>query len=107
MEKTVDRRLELHPITEPTHDDMREVVRPNRPPTTRIENEIENVDVPVRSDREVSPGASLLSADIALEGLSPERVAELRERLESSAYSSYEVLTELAVRMLESGDLEG
>lgn len=92
-------------MTDPTHRDIRDVVKPNRPSTTRLENEI--LDSPIGSEREVSPGSSLQSADVALERLSPERVAELRERLESGAYSSYEVVTELAVRMLESGALEG
>jgi hypothetical protein len=43
--------------------------------------------------------------DRGLERLSPTRIAEIRMRLESGAYNSPEVMTELAMRMLESGDL--
>ena len=101
----MERRLELrhHDLTPPTHGDIRDVVQPNRamPPRT----EIDTLDAPVGSERSVAPSAPTMHADVTLDRLSPERVAEIRTRLETGAYGSYEVMTELAIRMLDSGDL--
>jgi hypothetical protein len=77
-----------------------EVVLPNRAtPSVEIEPVVES---PAASERLV---AASVVGDRGLERLSPTRVAEIRMRLESGAYNSPEVLTELAMRMLESGDI--
>jgi hypothetical protein len=101
----LERRLELrhHDLNAPTHGDVRDVVQPNRamPPRT----EVDALDAPVGSERSVAPPVPAMHADVALDRLSPERIAEIRTRLETGAYGSLEVMTELAIRMLDSGDL--
>ena len=57
------------------------------------------------AERIVAYGSMVVPGDRGLERLSPTRIAELRMRLESGAYNSPEVLTELAMRLLESGEL--
>jgi hypothetical protein len=78
-----------------------DVVLPNRPtPSIDLEPAVET---PSSSERIVA--ADSVVGDRGLERLSPTRIAEIRMRLESGAYNSPEVMTELAMRMLESGDL--
>jgi negative regulator of flagellin synthesis FlgM len=45
------------------------------------------------------------TADPVREALSPERVAEVRERILSGAYNSLEVVEQVARKMLASGDI--
>jgi len=85
--------------TPASHD----VVVPNRP-TPAIEPDAV-VESPASNERLVSLGRAVVPGDRGLERLSPTRIAELRMRLETGAYRSPEVMTELAMRLLESGDL--
>jgi len=94
----VERHIATHHMHTPASQD---VVLPNRPtPSIDIEPVVET---PGSSERIVA--ANSVVGDRGLERLSPTRIAEIRMRLESGAYNSPEVMTELAMRMLESGDL--
>ncbi len=101
----MERRLELrhNEMTTPTHRDAFDGVQPNS--SIPVHSEIDAPDASSGSERSVAPVAPAMRADAALDRLSPERVAEIRTRLQTGAYSSFEVVTELAVRMLQSGDL--
>jgi hypothetical protein len=97
-------------MTNPKHSDDRHVVLTNRPMQPQADldahDALNTLDAPVGSERSVAPSAPAMRADVSLDRLSPERVAEIRHRLETGAYGSLEVMTELAVRMLDSGDLD-
>ena len=96
----MERRLDLYPMHTPTHHD---VVLPNRPvPAYDVEPAVE---APASAERLVVSSHAVPRGDGALERLGEARIAELRSRLESGAYNSPDVMTELAMRMLESGDL--
>lgn len=96
----MERRLDLYPMHTPTHHD---VVLPNRPvPAYDVEPAVE---APAAAERLVVYSHTVPLGDGALERLGEARIAELRSRLESGAYNSPDVMTELAMRMLESGDL--
>jgi flavin-binding protein dodecin len=101
----VERRLELrhHEMTRPTHRDALDGVQPNS--SIPVQSDLDASDASIASERSVTPVTPMMRADAALDRLSPERVAEIRMRLETGAYGSFEVMTELAVRMLDSGDL--
>lgn len=58
-----------------------------------------------RGERSTIHGAPALQTDRLLERLGPRRLAEIRARLASGVYGSPEVLGQLAMRILESGDL--
>ena len=96
----MERRIATdHMKTPSSHD----IVLPNLPiPSVDLDPTIET---PVSSERIVSFGAAVVSGDRGLERLSATRIAELRMRLETGAYNSHDVMTELAIRLLESGDL--
>ncbi len=96
----MDRRLATHDMNTPASHD---VVVPNRP-TPAIDSD-SVVESPAVNERLVSFGRTVVPGDRGLERLGPTRVAELRMRLETGAYRSPEVMTELAMRLLESGDL--
>lgn len=100
----MERRLDLLPMNTPTHiPTYDDVVLPSRPsPAHDIEP---MVDAPASAERLVVSGYAVPPADRALERLGEARIAELRSRLETGAYNSPDVMTELAMRMLESGDL--
>ena len=84
--------------TPASHD----VVLPNLPiPVVDLDAEGE----PHSGNERIVSAPHAVSADRGLERLSPTRIAELRMRLETGAYNSAEVMTELAMRLLESGDL--
>jgi hypothetical protein len=53
----------------------------------------------------VQYAGSAVQGDRALERLSPERISEIRMRLETGAYNSPDVMNELAMRLIDSGDL--
>lgn len=96
----MERRIATRVSHTPTSHD---VVLPNRQtPAFDLEPVVE---VPPSSERIVAYGSMVVPGDRGLERLSPTRIAELRMRLESGAYNSPEVLTELAMRLLESGEL--
>lgn len=96
MERRIATR---HTSTPTTHD----VVLPNRQtPAFDLEPVVET---PPTNERIVAYGITTVPGDRGLERLSPTRVAELRMRLESGAYNSPEVMTELAMRLLESGEI--
>ncbi len=79
-----------------------DVVLPNRQtPAFELDAVIE---APNAHERIVEYG-TVVPGDRGLERLSPTRIAELRMRLETGAYNSPEVMTELAMRLLESGDV--
>ena len=70
------------------------------------------VSAPARVDRvEISDAGRAMAAQGAGEGeaaraeLSPERLAELRQRVLSGAYDSLQVVDQVARRMLERGDV--
>ena len=96
----MERRLDQHPMNTPTHSDVLVPIRPT--PSHDVESVVENQ---VTTERTVRYHAGTTQADRALERLSPQRIEELRMRLETGAYNSPEVMTELAMRLLESGDL--
>lgn len=80
-----------------------DVVLPMRPtPSVQIEPVAERS---AGTERLVTYEHDAIPADRGLEGLSAARVAEIRGRLERGAYNSPEVMTVLAMRLLESGDL--
>jgi anti-sigma28 factor (negative regulator of flagellin synthesis) len=66
---------------------------------------------PSRSDRvQISDAGRALAAQAAngateSEGLSPERVDQIRQRILQGAYNSTEVVDQVARRMLERGDI--
>ena len=96
----MDRRLATHHMNTPTSQD---VVLPLRPsPAIDVEPVAEQ---PAGAERLVSYDHVAIPADRGLERLSAARVAEIRQRLERGAYSSPEVMTAVAMRLLESGDL--
>lgn len=96
----MDRHLATHDMNTPAPHD---VVVPNRP-TPAVESD-GVIDGPASQERLVSFGRAVVAGDRGLERLGPTRIAELRRRLETGAYRSPEVMTELAMRLLESGDL--
>ena len=82
-----------------------ETVYPNAPVPTR---DVEPVaDLPVAGERVVSYFGAVVAGDRAAPRLSTARVAELRARIAAGTYNSPELLGEVAVRLLESGDLAG
>ena len=96
----MESRLRLHRTNTPIHH---EVVLPSCfTPTHDVEPISE---VPSSAERLVVSSQTVARGDCALERLSPSRVAELRMRLATGAYNSPHVMTELAMRLLESGDL--
>lgn len=96
----MDRRLATHHMNTPASQD---VVLPIRPtPAIEIEPVVEQ---PAGAERLVSYDHVAIPADRGLERLSAARIAEIRMRLERGAYNSPEVMTALAMRLLESGDL--
>lgn len=96
----MDRRLATHHMSTPTSQD---VVLPLRPtPAIDVEPVAEQ---PVGAERLVSYDHVAIPADRGLERLSAARIAEIRQRLERGVYSSPEVMTAVAMRLLESGDL--
>lgn len=98
----MERRLATHHMKTPTTES---VVLPTRPtPTHQVEPAEEQ---PTGGERLVAYGHTAVPADRALERLSTERIAEIRLRLETGAYGSPDVMQELAMRLLESGDLDG
>ena len=69
---------------------------------------------PVRGDKvQISTAGKALAAQAAssaghaaeTEGLSPERIAQIRSRILEGAYNSVEVVDQVARRMLERGDI--
>lgn len=61
---------------------------------------------PRRADRvEISTEAREKAAQLQVEGLSPERVAEIRQRLADGTYNSPEVIDEVARQIIERGDV--
>jgi hypothetical protein len=96
----VDRRLATHHMKTPTSQDVVLPVRPT--PAIEIEPVVEHQP---GAERAVSYDHVAIPADRGLERLSAARVAEIRTRLDRGAYNSPEVMTVLAMRLLESGDL--
>ncbi len=97
----MERHLATHHMKTPAPQD---VVLPHYPTPS---HDVEPIhETPASSERLVAFGAAVMHDDRALEHLGAERIAELRNRLATGAYNSPEVMTELAVRLLESGDLE-
>ena len=80
-----------------------DVVLPNRSTPSHDAEPI--VEVPTTTERLVVSDQTVSRGGRALDRLSPSRVAELRMRLETGAYRSHDVMTELAMRLLESGEL--
>ncbi len=96
----MDRRLATHHMNTPTTQD---VVLPILPtPAVTIEPVAEQ---PAGGERLVSYDHVAIPGDRGLERLSAARIAEIRMRLERGAYNSPDVMTALAMRLLESGDL--
>lgn len=80
-----------------------DVVLPNHPIPMHDVASVESIEQ--SGERVVRDGASVVRGDRGLERLSLARIAELRHRLESGSYNSPHVMNELAMRLLESGDL--
>ncbi len=97
----MDRRLVTHHMKTPSSHD---VVLPNRPTPSHQAEPV--VDSQPLSERLVSYDHAVIQHDRGLERLSPARIAEIRMRLETGAYNSPDVMNALAMRLLESGDLE-
>jgi len=96
----VERRLATTYMKTPTSHD---VVLPNRPTPS---HDVELVDdVTTTAERLVMHAHPVVQGDRGLERLSPTRIAEIQTRLATGAYNSPDVMTELAMRLLESGDL--
>lgn len=89
--------------------ETREVER--TPPPTRDKDLPHDAGsaVPRRNDKvQISDAGRALAAqgsENAHETLTPERIAEVRERIMSGAYNSLEVVDQVARRMLASGDI--
>ncbi|MCC6929940.1 MAG: hypothetical protein IT359_13240 [Gemmatimonadaceae bacterium] len=97
----MERRLAMPQKHTPTSHD---VVLPNRPTPS---HDVEPVADPTSSsERLVSYDHAVIHLDRGLERLSPARIAEIRMRLETGVYNSPDVIGELAMRLLESGDLD-
>lgn len=63
---------------------------------------------PRRDSVELSPAAQAMTTgatDQASATLSPERLAEIRQRIQSGAYDSLAVVDEVARRILDRGDI--
>lgn len=97
----MERRLATpHMHTPSSHD----VVVPNRPtPSHDVDPVVESTPA---AERLVSYDHAVVHQDRGLERLSPARIAEIRMRLETGVYSSPDVIGELAMRLVESGDLD-
>ncbi len=91
----MERRVDFHPNSTPTSE---QVVIPNHP-VVHVELEGETAKA-----ESVSFSAPALQTDRLLERLGPRRISEIRTRLASGAYNSPEVITQLALRLLESGE---
>jgi hypothetical protein len=85
------------------HDDPRSVVPIQPTPPGLDPVAVENP----ATERAVSPLKAIERADVGLERLSSERIAEIRDRLTNGLYGSPELINALAVRLFESGDLDG
>lgn len=92
----MERRVEIQSKHTPTSEQL--VVPPL--PMVPVELDVEPADT-----SSVSFSTPSLQTDRLLERLGPRRLKEIRARLASGAYNSPEVMTALAMRMLESGDL--
>ncbi len=98
----MERRLATTHMKTPSSED---VVLPNRPTPSR---EVEPVvDSQPSTERLISYDHAVVPHDRGLERLGQARIAEIRMRLETGAYNAPDVMNELAMRLLESGDLEG
>lgn len=97
----MERRLDSISMHTPTSHD---VVLPNRP--TPSHDVAPVADPAPSSERLVSYDHAVIHQDRGLERLSAARIAEIRMRLETGVYASADVMTELAMRLLESGDLD-
>lgn len=62
---------------------------------------------PRRDSVELSPAAQAMTTatDPASSSLGPERLAEIRQRIQSGAYDSLAVVDEVARRILDRGDI--
>lgn len=99
----MDRRLATHHhMNTPASQDVAVPLRPT--PAIPVEP---LTDAPVGGERVVTYDHPAIPADRGLERLSAARIAEIRLRLDRGAYNSPEVMTALAMRLLESGDLAG
>ena len=97
----MERRLATSHMRTPSSQD---VVLPDRP--TPSHDVAPVADPASSSERLVSYDHAIIHQDRGLERLSPARIAEIRMRLETGVYNSPDVVSELAMRMLESGDLD-
>ena len=96
----MERRLATYQIQTPASQD---VVLPQRSTPSHDIRPI--VEMPSGLERIVAYTSPAIEGDRGLERLSASRIAELRMRLETGAYNTREVMTELAMRLLESGEL--
>jgi anti-sigma28 factor (negative regulator of flagellin synthesis) len=71
------------------------------------EKDSERAPLQDRSDRvELSEEGQAMASEAAQEGLSPERLDEIVQRMEDGTYDTEAMAEEVARRLLSSGDLE-